>query len=128
MEQQKTTKNKATNENSIADRIKDPHIKEIFLILVSNKILNSAKIKLGEDIEASIKQEIKESINDKLQEMNELFSELRKSGIDLGVLNFKMMMLPLKIKMFLSTYEKKDLEILLKKIQEIEGEINTLKR
>ena len=124
--EQKIMKNKATNESSIVDQIKEPHIKEIFLIIVSNKILNPAKIHLGEDIEASIKQETKESINDKLQDMNEIFSELRKSGIDLGVLNFKMMMLPLKIKMFLSTYEKKDLEILLKKIQEIEVEINTV--
>lgn len=124
--EQKTTKTQTNKQDLIINNIKDPNLKEVFLILVSNNILNLSKINPTGDIEGNLKQDIKEAVNDQFQEMNENFSELRKSGRDLGVLNFKMMMLPLKIKMFLSTYEKKDLENLLKRIQDIENEIGPI--
>ncbi|MGY4884314.1 MAG: hypothetical protein ACP5NZ_01920 [Nanobdellota archaeon] len=124
--EQKTTKTQTNKQDLIINNIKDPNLKEVFLILVSNNILNLSKINPTGDIEGNLKQDIKEAVNDQFQEMNENFSELRKSGRDLGVLNFKMMMLPLKIKMFLSTYEKKDLENLLKRIKDIENEIRPI--
>lgn len=125
--EKKIQKNKI-NEAGYLDRIKNPHLKEIFLILTSNKMLNPTKIKWNEDIESNLKQEVKEIFKDKIQEINDRFSEIRKSGKDLGVLNFKLMMLPLKFKVFLSSYEKKDLENLLKRIHEIEEDINKLNR
>jgi len=120
-------KNKRSEEGHL-DKIKDPNLKEIFLILTSNKMLKPSRIKLDGEIESNLKQEVKEIFKDKIQEINEKFSELRKGGKDLGVLNFKLMMLPLKFKVFLSSYEKKDLENILKRIQEIEGDISKLNK
>lgn len=125
---EKATQKNKINEEERLGKIKDPNLKEIFLILTSNKMLNSSKIKLNEEIESNLKQEVKEIFKDKIQEINEKFSELRKEGKDLGVLNFKLMMLPLKFKVFLSSYEKRDLENILKRIQEIEEEINKLNK
>lgn len=125
---QKIQKNETNKETSLINKINNPELKEILLILTSNKIINLGKINPKGDIEENTKQGIKESLTDKFGGINEIFSELRKSGKDLGVLNFKLIMLSLKIKMFLSTYEKKDLENLLKRMQEIEAEINKLNK
>jgi hypothetical protein len=38
------------------------------------------------------------------------------------------MILPLKIKVFLSTYEKKDAENIVKRIEDIEKEISSIKK
>ena len=119
-------KNKTSRGTPSTDKINDPHLKEVFSILSSKNIIDPKKINLRGDAESNIRQQIKDSLNDKNQNLNETFSELRKSGKDLGVLNFKLMILPLKIKMFLSTYEKKDLENLIIRIEEIETEINKL--
>ena len=124
--EQKIVKNKTSRGTPSTDKINDPHLKEVFSILSSKNIIDPKKINLRGDAESNIRQQIKDSLNDKNQNLNETFSELRKSGKDLGVLNFKLMMLPLKIKMFLSTYEKKDLENLIIRIEEIETEINKL--
>lgn len=95
--------------------------------LISNRIMNP-KTKLDNETEEGIKQKIREAVNEKYHDMSDTFSELRKSGKDLGVLNYKLMMIPLKIKMFFSTYTKKDLDILVKKIKEIDDEIGKLKK
>jgi hypothetical protein len=125
--QTKNQKNRASEDLLGIEKIKDLHLKEILLLLISKKIINPNKINFGGDLERNVKQEIEESIKEKYKDINEEFSELRKSGKDLGVLNFKLMIVPLKIKVFLSTYEKRDVENVLKRMEDIEDEINSIK-
>ena len=110
------------------EKIKNIRLKESLLFLISKKIINQSKINWRGDCESNIKQGMEESIKDKYNDMNEKFSELRKSGKDLGVLNFKLMIIPLKIKIFTATYEKKDAENIIKRMEEIENEINSIKK
>jgi hypothetical protein len=110
------------------EKIKNIRLKESLLFLISKKIINQSKINWRGDFESNIKQGMEESIKDKYNDMNEKFSELRKSGKDLGVLNFKLMIIPLKIKIFTATYEKKDAENIIKRMEEIENEINSIKK
>jgi hypothetical protein len=126
--QTKIQKNKISEDISETEKIKDIHLKESLLFLISKKIINPNKINWKGDFEVNIKQEMGESIKEKYKDINEKFSEIRKSGKDLGVLNFKLMIIPLKIKIFLSTYEKKDAENILKRMQDIEDEINSIKK
>lgn len=125
--QTKIQKKEISKDISPIEKIKDLHLKESLLFLISKKIINTNKINWKGDFEKNLKQEIEESIKDKYKNINEIFSELRKSGKDLGVLNFKLMIIPLKIKIFLSTYEKKDAENMLKRMQDIEDEIKLIK-
>jgi hypothetical protein len=120
---------KINESSSFTEKIKilPKNIKEVLFFLISEKIINPNKIKLSGDLEGNVKQVIEDSIKEKYLDINERFSELRKSGKDLGVLNFKLMLIPLKIKIFLSTYEKKDIEILLMRIKDIEKEISSTK-
>ena len=126
--QKKIQENKTSKDESLIENIKDANLKEVLLFLISNKIINPKKINWKGDFENNLKKDIEESIKDKYHDINEQFSELRKSGKDLGVLNFKLMIIPLKIRVFLATYEKKDAENLIKRIQEIEKEINSIKK
>jgi|WetSurMetagenome_2_1015567.scaffolds.fasta_scaffold172530_2 hypothetical protein len=119
---------KASEDFSQIEKIKDIHLKESLLFLISKKIINPNKINWIGDFEANVKQEMVDSIKDKYKDMNDISSELRKSGKDLGVLNFKLMMIPLKIKIFTATYEKKDAENIIKRIEEIESEIKSIKK
>ncbi|GEM_PF-1465722 len=113
----------------IEDILKDisKNVREIFLLFISENLIDLKKIEFKGDLESNIKQKIEDAIKDRYQNMNETFSELRKSGVDLGVLNFKLVMIPLKIKVFLATYEKKDAENVINRIKDIENEINKVK-
>jgi hypothetical protein len=125
--EKKFQKSKNDSNFSSIEKIENPILKESLLYLISEKIVNKNKINWKGDFEKNVKQEIQESIDEKYKDINEKFSELRRSGNDLGVLNFKLMIIPLKIKIFLSTYEKKDAEIIIMRIKEIENEINSIK-
>lgn len=127
--EKKNNSMKSIKKESIEDKLKNiqKNLREIFLFFISENIIDSKKIELVGDIESSIKQKIEDSAKDKYQNLNEQFSELRKSGNDLGVLNFKLMMIPLKIKVLLATYDKKDAENLIKRLKEIENELNQIK-
>ncbi|HJX50317.1 MAG TPA: hypothetical protein VJ438_02550 [Candidatus Nanoarchaeia archaeon] len=126
--EKKSQENKLPEKESLADKIKDIKLKELFLLVKSKKMINPNKINLNGDLDENIKQEIGNSLKDKYHDLNDKFSELRKSGKDLGVLNFKLMIVPLKIKVFLATYEKKDAEKIIQKIEEIENEIASIKK
>ncbi len=118
-----------TKNDGIDSRIKEipEDMRNVFLYLVSEKIIDIKKIEFKGNSENYVKQKIEDSINEKYQILNERFSELRKSGVDLGVLNFKLITVSLKIKIFFATYDKKDAENLINRIKEIEKEINKLK-
>jgi hypothetical protein len=127
--QKKIIKKSISKVISFEEKIKEvpKNVKEVLLFLISEKAVNKEKIKLIGNLEENIKQEIEESIKERYQNINEKFSEIRKKGNDLGVLNFRLMAIPLKIKVFLSTYEKKDAENVMKRIKDIEKEISSIK-
>ncbi len=127
--EKKNNSMKNIKKESIEDKLRNiqKNLRETFLLFISENLIDSKKIELIGDIESSIKQKIEDSAKDKYQNLNEQFSELRKSGTDLGVLNFKLMMIPLKIKVLLATYDKKDAENLIKRLKEIESGLNQIK-
>ncbi len=114
---------KTKSETTPANKINDSSLKEIASMLESAKIIDLKKINTRGEFESNLKQEIKSSLNDKYKDLEERFSEVRKTGLDMGVMNFRLMALPLKIRVFLSTYEKKDIENVLKRIKDIETEL-----
>lgn len=124
--QQKNQKNPKENNSYLLDSM-DNKLKETALFLSSKKYID-LKITNREDIEEGTKKMIEESIKDKFHSLDELFSELRKKGKDLGVLNYKLMIIPLKMKVFLATFEKKDAENLINRFEEIQKELNTIKK
>lgn len=127
MEQKMQKIKTKANKEDYLDKVKNPKLKEMVLILESKGIMKVKKINSEADAEEIIKQEMKDSLQNKIQDLNETFSELRKRGIDLSIFNFKLVILPLKLKVFLATYEKKDLENILKRIDEIDKEIKKYK-
>ncbi len=120
---------KNPKKETIGEKLKGvpKNLREIFLVLASEKIIKIERVVFRGDLEENVKHIIEDSFKSKYHELNERFSELRKAGIDLGVLNLKLMMIPLKLKVFLATYEKKDAENLLNRIKELEKEINKIK-
>jgi hypothetical protein len=126
--QQKTQKSKTNKEDNLLSKLKDNSLKECLLFLISESMVDVKKINLNGEIEENVKKDIEEAIKDKYKNIEENFSEIRKEGKDLGVLNFKLMIIPLKIKVFLATYEKKDAENVLKRMKEIEGELIKFKK
>jgi len=128
MERKNNTIKKTKKEN-IEEKIKDltENIREILFLFISENFIDLKKVELQGDLESNIRQKIEDSIKDKYQNLNENFSEMRKAGTDMGVLNFKLMMVPLKIKVFLATYNKKDAENVIARIKEIENEIGKIK-
>ena len=127
MEQKMQKIKTKANKEDYLDKVKNPKLKEMALILESKGIMKVKKINSETDAEEIIKQEMKDSLQNKIQDLNETFSELRKRGIDLSIFNFKLVILPLKLKVFLATYEKKDLENILNRIDEIDKEIKKYK-
>ena len=127
MEQKMQKIKTKANKEDYLDKVKNPKLKEMALILESKGVMKVKKINSEADAEEIIKQEMKDSLQNKIQDLNETFSELRKRGIDLSIFNFKLVILPLKLKVFLATYEKKDLENILNRIDEIDKEIKKYK-
>ena len=127
MEQKMQKIKTKANKEDYLDKVKNPRLKEMALILESKGVMKVKKINSEADAEEIIKQEMKDSLQNKIQDLNETFSELRKRGIDLSIFNFKLVILPLKLKVFLATYEKKDLENILNRIDEIDKEIKKYK-
>lgn len=129
MEKLKQTQQTKAQKNQNEDILNgiNKELREVTLFFSSNKYIDLNKLN-KKDIEESAKKTIEDSIKDKFHSLTEIFSELRKTGKDLGVLNYKLMIIPLKIKIFLATFEKKDAENLLNKIDDIEKELNLTKK
>ncbi len=129
MEKQKQTQQTKASKNQNEDLLNgmNKELREVTLFFSSNKYIDLNKLN-KKNIEESAKKAIEDSIKDKFHSLTEIFSELRKTGKDLGVLNYKLMIIPLKIKIFIATFEKKDAENLLNKIENIEKELNLTKK
>jgi hypothetical protein len=106
--------------------IGDENLKETLNFVKSKNLikLNSEiKFENAPEIENYFKEELGNFLNEKYNDIHEKVSEIRKQGKEATVLTFKLMMIPLKIKMFLATCEKKDFEKVLNMIEEIKRDI-----
>jgi hypothetical protein len=133
MEDKKISKNlnqKIKNEDPQGiNRLSDPKLKETLLFIKSKgliKINYDFKAESETELEYYLKEEISNFLNDRYNDVHEKVSELRKKGKDLKVITFKIMQIPLKIKTFLATCERKDFERILQRIGEIEKEVEMI--
>ena len=113
---------------SLIERLEDPKLKETVIFLKnSRKIVfdsGTQEFKDSQEVEEFFKEKIRDWLHQKLSEICEKLSEIRKQNIkDTKVINFKLMTIPLKIKVFLATNSLKDLENILKKMDEIKKEL-----
>lgn len=108
------------------NKIEDEKLKETLNFVKSNNLIRlNPKINFENTSEAEdyFREELGNFLNEKYNDVHEKVSEIRKEGKEATVITFKLMMIPLKIKMFLATCGKKDFEKVLKIISEIEKEI-----
>jgi len=106
-------------------KIEDEKLKETIEFVKSKNLVKlNPRIKFENYIEAEnyFKEELGNFLNDKYNDIHEKVSEIRKEGKEATVITFKLMMIPLKIKIFLATCEKKDFEKVLNMIEEVKNE------
>lgn len=117
------TKNKpSSNIPEIFNNVSDEKLRET-LILIKNstniKLNYNVKLTEPKEIENYFKEELESYLNEKYNEIHEKVSELREKGYDMMVWTFKLMSIPLKIKVFVATSDKKDFNTVTHKINEI---------
>jgi hypothetical protein len=107
-------------------KIEDEQLKETLNFVKSKSLIKfniSIKFEDYKEAEKYFKEELGNFLNDKYNDIHEKVSEIRKQGQEATVITFKLMMIPLKIKMFLATCEKKDFEKVLNIIEEIKKDL-----
>lgn len=109
----------------IIEKISDPVLKETVISTkqMGIKINYAPKLQNSYEIEEYFKEEIGSYLNEQYNEVHERVSELIKSGYDGKVWSFKLMFIPLKIKIFLSTGNRKDFNNVTKRLNEILKEV-----
>jgi hypothetical protein len=121
--------NSTKNASSIFDKIQDQKLRET-LILIKNstniKLNYNNNLKDPKEIEDYFREEIETYLNERYNEIHEKVSELREKGHDMMVWTFKLMAIPLKIKVFVSTGDKKDFNLVTAKINEISKAVNEI--
>jgi hypothetical protein len=108
------------------NKIEYEELKETLNFVKSNNLIKlNPKINFENTQEAEdyFREELGNFLNEKYNNIHEKVSEIRKEGKEATVITFKLMMIPLKIKMFLATCGKKDFEKVLNIISEIGREI-----
>ncbi len=120
-----SSKNKVPANISSIERMQDSKIKETARLVkqIGIKINYNPKINNPREIEEYFLEEIGNYLNEKYNDIKERVSELIKFGYDGNVWVFKLMIIPLKIKIFLSTGDKKDFNNVTKRLNEILKEI-----
>lgn len=106
-------------------KIEDEKLRETIEFVKSRNLVKlNPNIKFDNYIEAEnyFKEELGNFLTDKYNDVHEQVSEIRKEGKEATVITFKLMMIPLKIKIFLATCEKKDFEKVLNMIEEVKNE------
>ncbi len=120
---QKKILKKPNEIKNLRGKIENEDLKETLIYLETNKIYKTPQnnqLKDSKEIEEFLSQEILDLLNAKYKELGEKISELRKKGKDATVWNFQLMMIPLKLKVFSATLNKKDLVVILKRLNDIE--------
>lgn len=121
-QEKKVEKEASTKIPPVLNKIRDENLREtLILINTSTKIPINYKTSLTEpkEIEEYFKEELESYLNEKYKDIYEKVSELRERGYDMMVWTFKLMAIPLKIKVFISTCDKKDFNRITHKINEI---------
>jgi hypothetical protein len=73
-----------------------------------------------------LKEEIIRFLNSEVNLLKDSISRLRKKGADVGELSFKVMSVPLKIKLFEASFETKDFDRVVLLLKQLEEEIKTM--
>lgn len=118
-----TTKNNPLKKQTpVLDKIRDEKLRETLILLKTStniKINYDTKLEDPQELEEYFKEELEGYLNEKYRDVHEKVSELREKGRDMVVWTFKLMQIPLKIKVFLSTGDKKDFNNVTGKMNEI---------
>jgi len=117
------------NPSLIFDKMHDQKLRET-LILIKNstniKLNYNNNLKDPKEIEDYYREEIENYLNERYNDIHEKVSELREKGYDMMVWTFKLMAIPLKIKVFFATGDKKDFNLVTSKINEISKAVNEM--
>lgn len=110
---------------SLIEKIENQKIRETVQLVkkMGIKINYNINLTRSKEIEEYFIGEIGNYLNEKYNEVHERVSELRKFGYDGTVWGFKLMVVPLKIKIFLSTGDKKDFNNVTRKLNEVLQEV-----
>ncbi|MCK5450087.1 hypothetical protein KAI32_04420 [Candidatus Pacearchaeota archaeon] len=115
----------------VSKTIEDKNLIESTIFLKSKNILKPSESKIKfetvKEAEDSMKEDIVGAINEKTNELKQEVSEMQKKGNDLILEKIKSLQIPLKLKVWLATTNKKDLEIILNIFSSIEKTLEPIK-
>jgi hypothetical protein len=118
--------------DKVVKNIDDSNLAEVVKIFDKRKLIkfNDKDIILEtkKDVEEFVKQKIFEYLENKQNMLYEKISELRKKGADTKDIEFQLMSLPLKIKVFKATLKNKDSDKILEMIKIIDKQIKNLEK
>jgi len=126
--QKPTTPNQEQkNEKTVEDK---KLIESLFFIKEKGLQKEKPKIKFQtvKEAENSAIEDISGIINEKINSIKQDISELQKKGNDLGIEGLKLLQVPLKLKVWESSREKKDLEKVFSIIEEVIYKVNPVKK
>jgi hypothetical protein len=112
--------------------IENKNLIESILYLKEKKLIeesqNKIKFESTKEAEESKAEEVISIITEKTRDIKENISELEKSGKNLHIDSIKLISVPLKTKIWLSTYGRKDLENIFKILEEVKKVVDPLKQ
>lgn len=124
---------KITNFKQLIDSLNDNDLKDILnyledlkLDFIDNEIITKNFLSIKDLIEF-IKNELSNYLKDKYNNLKSDISDLRKKGKDMTDLSLKLLSIPLKIKIFESSFSRKDFSNCLDLMMKIEQEIKAIK-
>ena len=120
-----------TEETKVTKTIEDKKLIESILYLKQNKLLKESKSTIKfetvKEAEDEAKEDVMTTIKEKMNFLKQDISELQKAGYALHLEGIKLLEIPLKQKIWLSTCNKKDLENIFKLLEEVSIIVSPLK-
>jgi hypothetical protein len=113
----------------VVSRLENKDLSESLSLLNSHgfsKFASKVNVGSGKELEEFVKQEMKEFFKNKLDNMKQKLTEFRKAGLDAHLETIDIMPIPLKVRLFISTCKKSDLEKLMKMVDSEEKAIMEL--
>jgi hypothetical protein len=116
----------------VIKNIDDPHLTEVVKIFDERRLINftdkDITLETKKDVEEFVKQKIFEYLENRKNMLYEKVSELRKKGADTRDIDFEIMALPLKIRVFQATLRNRDSDKILEMIQNLNKGIKKLEK
>ncbi len=119
-------------DQNLPSTIQNRNLIESILYLKQNNLLpeskSTIKFETTKEAEDSKKEEVLDVIKEKINITKQDITDLQKAGYNLHLETIKLIVIPLKIKIWLSTLTKKDLENIFKILQIVDTTIAPLKK